>query len=580
MTTAVFTKHYVAAAAPRQVIEIQCGPGLDHKKLSGGSSPGEETKLDDGSGELTGDTGPCSPVFILGDADRLSDLQIKDFLEAAQSAPPELQGPEAAVLLARPAFLDRFERPLLHDLKDGVAAHLNVQHLDGDEVEAFIRHQLRTDKQAVLFTAQRVALIAVTSGGDPAAVNRLARRMLEIEPDASTGRWKAKQSRPAGPLDERSGAEPHASGVGEEIAKAQTKRPRYGAVLGLASVAIGVVALWLIISTIGSHQLDALVGFVRNRMSPSVDIINAVSVEDSDRTATALLPAITETGASPDALTGPSQVAHTSPSAAAPTSPSAAVPMSPSVVTHTSPSPAAPTSPSAAAPTSPSPATPTSPSPAAPTGPSQVAPTSPTAVAHTSSSPAAPASPSPVAPTSPSAAAPTGPSPVAPAGPSPVAPTSPSPIAPTSPSPGIAAERDAAAERTTPAATPRPAAPATSLVQPPSSEPPPSPSSAPPKPAGPRLSSETAALVARGDAFLGAGDVTSARAFFERAADAGDSEAAMRMAVTFDQAFLDRVGLRGLRGDPERASLWYQRARDLNAVEPGHSPEMGAPPTR
>jgi TPR repeat protein len=74
--------------------------------------------------------------------------------------------------------------------------------------------------------------------------------------------------------------------------------------------------------------------------------------------------------------------------------------------------------------------------------------------------------------------------------------------------------------------------------------------------------------VARGDAFLGAGDVTSARAFFERAADAGDSEAAMRMAVTFDQAFLDRVGLRGLRGDPERASFWYQRARDLNAVQP------------
>ena len=106
----------------------------------------------------------------------------------------------------------------------------------------------------------------------------------------------------------------------------------------------------------------------------------------------------------------------------------------------------------------------------------------------------------------------------------------------------------------------------------------------PPKPAGPRLpTAESDALVARGDAFLAAGDVTSARSFFERAADAGDSQAAMRMAVTFDPAFLNRAGVHGVRGDPERASFWYQRARDLSGAEPDQrSPEKapsGAPPT-
>ena len=79
-----------------------------------------------------------------------------------------------------------------------------------------------------------------------------------------------------------------------------------------------------------------------------------------------------------------------------------------------------------------------------------------------------------------------------------------------------------------------------------------------------RLSAaEIAALVERGDAFLGAGDIASARLFFERAADLGDDRAAMRMAVTYDAEFLDRAGLHGLRSDPEQAALWYRRAHEL-----------------
>ena len=84
--------------------------------------------------------------------------------------------------------------------------------------------------------------------------------------------------------------------------------------------------------------------------------------------------------------------------------------------------------------------------------------------------------------------------------------------------------------------------------------------------------------MARGDAFLAAGDIASARLFFERAADLGDGRAAMRMAVTYDAAFLDRAGLRGLGSDPERAAFWYQRARELGGGK-AEAPLSGRPGT-
>ena len=74
---------------------------------------------------------------------------------------------------------------------------------------------------------------------------------------------------------------------------------------------------------------------------------------------------------------------------------------------------------------------------------------------------------------------------------------------------------------------------------------------------------EIAALVTRGDAFLSAGDIVSARLFYERAADGGDGGAALRLGATFDLGFLGRTGVRGALGDPARASSWYRRALDL-----------------
>jgi hypothetical protein len=74
---------------------------------------------------------------------------------------------------------------------------------------------------------------------------------------------------------------------------------------------------------------------------------------------------------------------------------------------------------------------------------------------------------------------------------------------------------------------------------------------------------DIAALVTRGNDFLSVGDIASARLFYERAANAGDGAAALRLGATFDPKFLVRAGIRGALGDSEQAASWYRRARDL-----------------
>jgi hypothetical protein len=73
---------------------------------------------------------------------------------------------------------------------------------------------------------------------------------------------------------------------------------------------------------------------------------------------------------------------------------------------------------------------------------------------------------------------------------------------------------------------------------------------------------DAATLIARGDAFLAAGDITSARLFYQHAADAGDGAAALRLGATFDPAFLGRAESRG-GGDRTMALRWYEHARAL-----------------
>jgi hypothetical protein len=118
------------------------------------------------------------------------------------------------------------------------------------------------------------------------------------------------------------------------------------------------------------------------------------------------------------------------------------------------------------------------------------------------------------------------------------------------------------------AASPTGAAPIAAAVSPTETQTPKSTPSAPgPSPAQLRLpAAEIVTLLARGDTLFALGDISSARLFYERAADAGEGHAALRLGNTFDQAFLDFAHLR-VRGDSAMAVSWYGRARELGAAE-------------
>jgi hypothetical protein len=79
-------------------------------------------------------------------------------------------------------------------------------------------------------------------------------------------------------------------------------------------------------------------------------------------------------------------------------------------------------------------------------------------------------------------------------------------------------------------------------------------------------SAGTRELLQHGDALLRTGDIVSARLFYERAANAGDGRAALRLGATFDPALLGRFGGK-VQADAALARTWYSRALDLGVLE-------------
>lgn len=73
-------------------------------------------------------------------------------------------------------------------------------------------------------------------------------------------------------------------------------------------------------------------------------------------------------------------------------------------------------------------------------------------------------------------------------------------------------------------------------------------------------SPETNLFVQRGNELLVAGDIISARLFFERAAISGDARAATGLGKSYDPLFLKEAGTRGISGDPAKAATWYRTA--------------------
>lgn len=88
----------------------------------------------------------------------------------------------------------------------------------------------------------------------------------------------------------------------------------------------------------------------------------------------------------------------------------------------------------------------------------------------------------------------------------------------------------------------------------------------------PELSAEDKAraerMLAQGARHMEQGNISAARMFFQRAAEAGLAAGALRMGATYDPAELGRLeSLAGVNADRNEARKWYELARDLGAPE-------------
>jgi hypothetical protein len=87
----------------------------------------------------------------------------------------------------------------------------------------------------------------------------------------------------------------------------------------------------------------------------------------------------------------------------------------------------------------------------------------------------------------------------------------------------------------------------------------------------PSLSQESRAraerMLVQGAKHLEQGNIGAARSFFQRAADAGLAEAALKLGATYDPTELTRIDALAVTADRNEARKWYERARELGALE-------------
>lgn len=78
---------------------------------------------------------------------------------------------------------------------------------------------------------------------------------------------------------------------------------------------------------------------------------------------------------------------------------------------------------------------------------------------------------------------------------------------------------------------------------------------------------DVAGLLRHGHEIAANGDLVGARLLFQRAAEAGDSDAALALAGTYDPIVLEHLRERGLAPDIATARYWYQEAQELGSKE-------------
>jgi TPR repeat protein len=74
-------------------------------------------------------------------------------------------------------------------------------------------------------------------------------------------------------------------------------------------------------------------------------------------------------------------------------------------------------------------------------------------------------------------------------------------------------------------------------------------------------------FITQGEQFIAAGDVVTARIAFQRAAEAGDADAAVALGATYDPTVLAKLGVVGISPDVAKARSWYQKAEKLGSPE-------------
>jgi hypothetical protein len=516
------------------VVGIASGPELTYERLmpaTAASRPGR-----------------VLPLFILENADRLSDKQIEE-IQGASLLGERVYG---FVLTALPAFLQRLNRPSLAFLKDSLVARYQFQQLNGDEVELFVRRQPSAGARDA--TAEAASLEAISQRLLGATGEITDKPVMPPVRPAARGLADALHDRERTAHAPKSIESPMPEPAMNEIAYApiaaasrgKARRVAFSVFFGLAYM--GVVA--------GAGLLVFRMVHSGTDSGPHLAVTAPDSVASNDA-GTSVDAAV----ARPEEAQAPSpelaEKANNLVPTAAPSTETAAPEPPAAQIAPAEPTPA----PVAGAPARPEtpPAAPVMAAPAAP----------PAAVAETPAS-IVPASP---AATPPATEAPT-PATLATRAAPPVAETPQTRLAAASPPPPpVASETPAIATPAPPAlaATPMPASkPAppklAALPDRPQASPEPAASESSP---GRAISLETRQLRERGDELLGRGDIVSARLFYERAADAGDAQAALKTGATYDPAFLEEWGVRGVPGDPVKAASWYRRARELGAQEAG-----------